>query len=134
MTKRSASCSYQRRAIAAANFWLPLALIVSPLALGCADRDRDGTPDQAQANVPGSAANTASGVTDNVTTTAKIKNALITDPAVSAAKIDVDTKDDVVTLSGEVESEAKKKKAGEIAASYKGSRRVVNTLKVTPKG
>jgi osmotically-inducible protein OsmY len=123
-----------------ASLWT-LALAASLLGVGCADRNRDAVPDQTQTNMPGSAAdrtrdaasNTAE-LGDNAVTTAKIKNALITDPQIKATSIDVDTKDDVVTLSGTVATEAQKKRAGEIAKKHEGVKRVINNLVVKAEG
>src|SRR5436309_2857317 len=47
--------------------------------------------------------------------------------------IDVDTVNDVVTLSGKVEGEAEKTKAGETAKGVQGVKEVKNLLQVVPK-
>lgn len=120
--------------------WLAPLLIAGLLATGCADRNQDTVPDQVQPNVPDSAANRAGEaardageVTDNATTTARIKSALIADKTVGAVKIDVDTKGDVVTLSGEVDTEAQKSRAEEIAKRTEGVRQVINQLTIKTK-
>lgn len=117
--------------------WLAVVMIAGGLMVGCADRNRDAVPDQSQTRVPGSAANEVSKATgntaelgDNAVTTGKIKNALILDPKVGAATIDVDTKDDVVTLSGTVKTAGQKQRAGEIAKNHEGIKSVVNKLVV----
>ncbi len=53
--------------------------------------------------------------TDDATLTAKVKLALLKDPITKARKIDVDTVEGVVTLTGIVETEAQKLRAEEIA-------------------
>jgi len=71
---------------------------------------------------------------DDATITAKIKLKLLEDPITKARKIDVDTVNGVVTLTGVVESEKEIKRAIEIAKSVKGVRKVVNNLKVGKRG
>jgi hyperosmotically inducible protein len=116
-------------------------MAASLMTFGCADRNKDAVPDQTQTNMPGTAAdrtqdvgaNTAE-VGDNAVTTAKIKNKLITDPQIKAADINVDTKDDVVTLTGAVDTAAQKMRAAEIAKAHEGVRTVVNNITVKAKG
>lgn len=67
---------------------------------------------------------------DDATITAKIKLKLIKDPITKARKIDVDTVNGVVTLTGVVENEKEIKRAIEIAKSVEGVRKVVNNLKI----
>jgi hyperosmotically inducible protein len=62
--------------------------------------------------------------------TTKIKTQLSADDTVKAYQIDVDTKDKVVTLSGNVESQAAKDRAGEIARATTGVVDVVNNITV----
>ena len=66
----------------------------------------------------------------NALTTAKVKNALIADKTVPAMEIDVDTEKDRVTLSGQVDTAAQKKKAEQIAKKIEGVKKVVNKLTV----
>ena len=54
---------------------------------------------------------------DDATTTAAVKSKLIGNANTSGMKIDVDTRGDVVTLSGRVASSEEKELAGEIARS-----------------
>ncbi len=75
------------------------------------------------------AAGAGAAVTDAGITTA-VKTRLLADPDVAGMKIDVDTEDKVVTLTGTVESAAQKTEAGNIARDTTGVARVVNNLKV----
>ncbi len=68
--------------------------------------------------------------TDDATITAKVKMALVKDPVTKARKIDVDTVNGVVTLTGMVETEAEKKRAEEVARKVPGVRAVRNNLRV----
>ena len=71
-------------------------------------------------------------LTDPAITTA-VKAALLADPDSSGLKIDVDTKDAVVTLKGTVATEAEKTRAETVARNTKGVTSVVNNLKVSRK-
>jgi osmotically-inducible protein OsmY len=62
--------------------------------------------------------------------TASVKTDLIKDPDLSVLKIDVDTKDGVVTLNGLAGNEAAKQRAEKMAASVKGVKEVRNFLTV----
>ncbi|OAQ20397.1 BON domain-containing protein [Thermosulfurimonas dismutans] len=68
--------------------------------------------------------------TDDATITARVKMALIKDPVTKARKIDVDTVNGIVTLTGMVETEAERKKAEEVAKRVNGVRGVRNNLMV----
>ena len=62
--------------------------------------------------------------------TTKVKAQLAADDMVKAYKVDVDTHEHVVTLSGEVENVAVKEQAVRIARSTDGVRDVVDDLRV----
>lgn len=62
--------------------------------------------------------------------TASIKTDLIKDPDLSALKIDVDTKDGVVTLNGLADNEAAKQRAEKMASAVKGVKEVRNFLAI----
>ena len=64
--------------------------------------------------------------------TASIKTDLVKDPDLSVLKIDVDTKDGVVTLQGLADNDAAKSRAEKIAQGVKGVKEVHNYL-VTKK-
>jgi osmotically-inducible protein OsmY len=67
---------------------------------------------------------------DDATTTAAVKSKLIGNSNIVAAKIDVDTRDDVVTLSGEVRSGKEKELAQQIAENVSDVEDVKNNLVV----
>jgi len=62
--------------------------------------------------------------------TSAVKTKFLAEPGVSGLKIDVDTNDGVVTLSGMVKSSAEADKAVSIAQKSTGVKRVVNRLRV----
>ena len=64
--------------------------------------------------------------------TTAVKTKFASDDIVKATDINVDTKDKVVTLRGEVQSSAAKDRAVEIARATDGVRDVVDVLVVTP--
>lgn len=64
--------------------------------------------------------------------TTAVKTKLAADDSVKAYKIDVDTKDGVVTLVGTVESPAVKERAVELAKDTKGVKSVVDQLTIVP--
>jgi len=70
--------------------------------------------------------------TGDAATTTKVKQRLAADSEISALKVDVDTKGGVVTLTGEVDSQRAKDRAGELAAQVEGVKRVDNRLQVNP--
>lgn len=65
--------------------------------------------------------------------TVAVKTSLLADPNVSGLKIDVDTKDSIVTLTGNVKSADEKTRAEDAAKGTKGVSSVVNNLKVVRK-
>lgn len=71
---------------------------------------------------------------DDAIITTKIKTKLIEDPITKARKIDVDTVNGVVTLTGLVDSEEEIQRAVAIAQSVPGVKRVVNNLRVGKRG
>lgn len=85
------------------------------------------------AQATGSQASTTMGEKiDDITITATVSTGLAKDPDLSAIKINVDTKDGVVTLNGPAPSAGAKDKATEIAKQVKGVTSVNNQLVVTP--
>jgi hyperosmotically inducible protein len=75
--------------------------------------------------VTGACAETDAGITTAV------KGKLVADDQVKAYQIDVDTRDKVVTLSGEVASAAAKTRAVDIARGTDGVANVVDNIRVT---
>ncbi len=80
-----------------------------------------------------SAASTATGAFDDAATTSEVKAKLLADSDVSGLKIDVDTKDHVVTLTGTVDSAAEKAKALRLAGEVSGVTRVDDNLTIKAK-
>lgn len=72
------------------------------------------------------------GTLSDVGITAKVKTALTADPALSVLKIDVDTNDGVVSLSGPAPDERARERAAVLAAAPQGVRSVDNRLVVSP--
>jgi hyperosmotically inducible protein len=64
--------------------------------------------------------------------TTAVKSKLAADDTVKSYRIDVDTKDRVVTLSGAVDTPVAKSRAVELARNTDGVREVVDQLAVTP--
>jgi len=69
---------------------------------------------------------------DDATTTAQVKSRLIANSNTHGLKIDVDTRDDVVTLSGRVQTAEEKALAGQIAHDTGDVKAVRNDLVVDP--
>lgn len=76
------------------------------------------------------AAQPISGVFDDAGTTAEIKSKFLADSDISGLSIDVDTKDHVVTLTGNVATAAEKQKALDLAGQVSGVTSVQDNLKV----
>jgi hyperosmotically inducible periplasmic protein len=72
----------------------------------------------------------ASAKVDDATITAKVNASLAADKDLSAIRIDVDTRDGVVTLSGPTPSATARERASEIARSVKGVNSVNNQLTI----
>ena len=67
---------------------------------------------------------------DDAWITTKVKSEMVADKDVKAHKIDVDTKNGVVTLTGSVETWQEANKATDIARSVKGVTAVENDIRV----
>lgn len=67
---------------------------------------------------------------DDAWITTKVKSEMVADSEVKAHKIDVDTKNGVVTLTGTVESWQEATKAADIARGIKGVTAVENDIRV----
>jgi hypothetical protein len=76
------------------------------------------------------AAQKAGNAVSDSTITAEVKSALAADPQLSALRIEVDTNNGVVTLTGPAPDEQSKSRATQIAAGPKGVMRVENRLAV----
>jgi hyperosmotically inducible periplasmic protein len=64
--------------------------------------------------------------------TAAVKGKLLADPAVGGLKIDVDTRDGIVTLSGQVRTQAERDQALQLTRDTSGVRSVEDKLMVVP--
>lgn len=89
-----------------------------------------GLPVDAEQREPGDAEADVGDLTANAVLTSKVKTQLLADTTISGLKIDVDSRDGVVTLTGTVSSEAQKTRALRIARETEGVKRVVGELKV----
>ena len=76
------------------------------------------------------AANQAKQALDNGAITAKIKSKMTLDDTIDALKINVDTANRVVTLTGTVDTEAQRQRALQLARETEGVREVVDRLQV----
>ena len=88
-----------------------IALVVLPLTVAACGKTVDATVDDA-------------------TITARVKTALLNDPQVGAMKIDVQTTQGVVTLSGIVKSQADASRAIQLAKQAAGANDVKSTLQI----
>lgn len=70
---------------------------------------------------------------DDATLTATVKSKLLWNSSTEGLDVDVDTKNGVVSLSGEAQSAEAKELAGRLADNTDGVRKVVNNLKVSGK-
>ena len=118
-----------------------IAAIVAALALTACDQPSRTTSATPPATTTGAtmaaAGDKAAATTDKVATavddtaiTTKVKAALLAEPGLKSLKIDVDTKNAAVTLSGSVDSAASKEKAKQVAGSVTGVSTVVDQLTV----
>ena len=92
--------------------------------------DKIGDAARATGDAASAAARDAAPVVADAGITAAVKTRLLADPDVAGLRIDVDTKDKVVTLTGNVKSAAQIAEAEKIARETSGVARVVNNLKV----
>lgn len=69
-------------------------------------------------------------VLDDAAVTTKVKTAILAEPGLRVLEINVDTKANVVTLTGAVDTQASIEKAKQVAAAVSGVTRVENRLVV----
>jgi osmotically-inducible protein OsmY len=69
---------------------------------------------------------------DDPTITTRVKTALINDPVIGAARIDVETFRGVVTLTGRVKSKDEESKAVAVARTIRGVSDVKSSLQIQP--
>jgi hyperosmotically inducible protein len=77
-----------------------------------------------------SAAQKAGEKVDDAAITAKVKTALMAEPGLRSLDINVDTRDNVVTLNGLVDSQEKKQRAMQVAQGVEGVKSVSDNLVV----
>jgi hyperosmotically inducible periplasmic protein len=77
-----------------------------------------------------SAANTTGDKIDDAALTTKVKTALMAEPGLRSLEINVDTRDNVVTLNGTVDTQEKKQRAMQIAQGVDGVKSVSDNLVV----
>jgi hyperosmotically inducible protein len=94
-----------------------------------AKRDADDKADEAQRKAGDATDRTGDAVGDAALTT-KVKTKFLADDDISGLKIDVDSKNGVVTLTGTVPTAAEKNLALKVAKSTEGVKSVVDRLKV----
>ena len=70
--------------------------------------------------------------TADAAVTAAVKTKLLADPKVGGLRIDVDTKDNVVTLTGRVKSAAERDEAIRLAKTTSGVKSVIDKLTIQP--
>lgn len=90
------------------------------------------TTQEVKAKTKSTAQKTVAVLTDAEITTA-VKTKFLASSKVAGLKIDVDTTDHVVTLTGAVSSAAEKAEARRLARTTKGVKRVVSKLTIEPK-
>lgn len=92
--------------------------------------DAVGDAARATGDAASAAARDAGPVVADAGITAAVKTRLLADPDVAGLRIDVDTKNKVVTLTGNVKTAAQVAEAEKIARDTSGVERVINRLKV----
>ena len=102
-----------------------LAAVVAAVAVaGCAGMGGDRSAGQGTSR-------TAGEMVDDASILAQIKTQLAADPDLSALKINVDSKQGAVRLSGEVKTLALRRKAETLARGIRGVKSVDNQLVIT---
>jgi len=91
--------------------------------LGQPDANKSAQP----ANADQAGSSKVSGIDDTMITT-KVKAALLAEPGLKSAQINVATKDATVTLSGAVDSDIIRDRAKQIALSTEGVKNVVDNM------
>lgn len=119
-------------------------LILSVAGLAACDSSTQSTARTVGDNVEQAARTTGSAVGNaaertgqaisDAAITTRIKTAMVAEKGLETMRIDVDTADGVVTLTGDVRNQANRDRAGAIARNMDGVREVRNDLKVDVKG
>jgi len=115
------------------------------LTAGCEQRGTNDTASKrdtasgsmAQTSPPATAPSTntppgtkVANAADDAAITAKVKAAILAEPGLKSLQINVDTKDQTVTLSGNVASDQMRDRAKQIAMSTEGVKNVVDNLTI----
>ena len=100
-------------------------------AAGCDQRNAStsSTPPTTADKMANAAEKTGDKV-DDAALTAKVKTALMAEPGLRSLAIDVDTRDNIVTLNGTVDSQEKKQRAMQVAQGVEGVKSVSDNLVV----
>ena len=104
-------------------------IVVSPKNAGAATSDVERAAANA-ANSASAAASDAAAVTGDAAITTAVKAKLLADPDTAGLRIDVDTSNGVVTLSGTLKSAAEKTEAVRLARETTGVKDVTDRLTV----
>ncbi len=122
--------------------WIATAALAAGLAAGCDQNPEsaassmgriDQKVDQATADMKQQSAGMGNPAADTTITT-KVKTAIVSEPGLRAAQINVDTADGVVTLTGSVDSPQKAERATQVAQAVTGVKSVDNRLDVKSSG
>ena len=92
--------------------------------------DKMATTTEKAGDKMANAANKAGDKVDDAAITTKVKTALMAEPGLRSLEINVDTRDNVVTLNGTVDSQEKKQRAMQIAQGVEGVKSVSDNLVV----
>jgi osmotically-inducible protein OsmY len=94
-----------------------------------ATHDADHKTDEAQKKA-GDAADKVGDAAANAALTSMVKTKFLADAEISGLKIDVDSNNGVVTLTGNVRSAAEKQRAVKVARETEGVKSVIDRLKI----
>ena len=105
-----------------------LVAVIAGVSVGCtsAPDDEGGGAERAASN--------AGRAVDDTVITAKVKSALVADPTTKAHQIEVETFQGTVQLSGFVEDDEARDRAGQVARDIEGVKAVKNSLQVRSDG
>lgn len=112
-----------------------LAATLAVAVVGCERRTTTSTGPGGETRTtttvePSTTAQKAAAKIDDAAITGKIKSAMVAEPGLKAMQVNVDTKDGVVTLTGNVDSQQDIDRAREIAQKTDGVKSVNNQLTV----
>lgn len=105
-------------------------LLAAPMHTAFAEGSKSRTQDSTSGTQDSTSRSDQSSVVDDSMITARVKGRMIQDPTVSAMRINVETKNGVVQISGFANSEAEKARASSIASSVPEVRQVQNDIVV----